>query len=270
MMRAHHDHPVIIARSLTKTFLSGEASVPALRGVSLDIRRGEVTLLRGPSGSGKTTLLSVFGCILSPDGGSLRIGMRNVLGLTEQERAAVRLQEIGFVFQGFNLFPTLRVWENVAIALDLRGMPRRAAKARAEEVLASVGLAEKCKSLPDELSGGQKQRVAIARAVAGDPTIVLADEPTAALDGESGAVVMRLLRDLAIRNDRAVVIVTHDERAAAYADRIVTMKDGAIALDQMSAASAGAMRREPAPAPAAEAADLETQETGSFLRLAAG
>ena len=123
-------------------------------------------------------------------------------------------------------------------------------------------------SLPDELSGGQKQRVAIARAVAGDPTIVLADEPTAALDGESGAVVMRLLRELAIKNDRAVVIVTHDERAAAYADRIVTMKDGAIALDQMSSASAGATRREPAPA--AEAVDRETQEDGPYLRLAAG
>jgi putative ABC transport system ATP-binding protein len=267
MTAVHNDHPVIIARSLTKTFLSGAASVPALRGVSLDIRRGEVTLLRGPSGSGKTTLLSVLGCILSPDGGSLRIGMRNVLGLTEQERAAVRLQEIGFVFQGFNLFPTLRVWENVAIALDLRGMPRRAAKARAEEVLASVGLADKCKSLPDELSGGQKQRVAIARAVAGDPTIVLADEPTAALDGESGAVVMRLLRGLAVQNGRAVVIVTHDERAAAYADRIVTMKDGDIALDQRSSATAGAVRQ---PEPAVESAGGEEQETSSYLRLAAG
>jgi putative ABC transport system ATP-binding protein len=268
MIAAHQDHPVIIARSLTKTYLSGAAGVAALRSVSLDIRRGEVTLLRGPSGSGKTTLLSVFGCILSPDGGSLRIGMRNVLGLTEQERAAVRLREIGFVFQGFNLFPTLRVWENVAIALDLRGMPRRAAKARAEQVLDRVGLADKRRSLPNELSGGQKQRVAIARAVAGDPTIVLADEPTAALDWENGASVLRLLRELAVDNGRAVVIVTHDERAAAFADRIVTMKDGAIALDQRAVATAGAMRREAAPA--ADPAGPNSDETGPYLRLAAG
>ena len=268
MTPAHLDHPVIIARSLTKTFLSGSASVPALRGISIDIRRGEVTLMRGPSGSGKTTLLSIFGCILSPDGGSLRIGTRNVLGLDEQERSGVRLNQIGFIFQGFNLFPTLRVWENVAIALDLRGVARRAAKAKAEEVLARVGLADKCRSMPSELSGGQKQRVAIARAVVGDPTIVLADEPTAALDWESGSSVMTLLRELAIQNGRAVVLVTHDERAAAYADRIVTMRDGTIASDEMAKASAGHVRVE-AP-PAALPAPAESRANAQHLRLAAG
>jgi putative ABC transport system ATP-binding protein len=269
MTPAHLDHPAIIARGLTKTFLSGEASVPALRGVSLDIRRGEVTLLRGPSGSGKTTLLSIFGCILSPDGGSLRIGKRNVLGLAEPERAEVRLNQIGFIFQGFNLFPTLRVWENVAIALDLRGVPRRAAKARAEEVLARVGLAEKCGSLPDQLSGGQKQRVAIARAVVGDPTIILADEPTAALDWESGSSVMALLRQLATESGRAVVIVTHDERATPYADRIVTMRDGVIAGDEMTKASAASGRViEAAALPGSSTA--EAQGGAQYLRLAAG
>jgi putative ABC transport system ATP-binding protein len=267
MTPAHLDHPAIIARALTKTFLSGEAAVPALRGVSIDIRRGEVTLLRGPSGSGKTTLLSIFGCILSPDGGSLRIGKRNVLGLAEPQRADVRLSQIGFIFQGFNLFPTLRVWENVAIALDLRGVARRDAKARAEEVLARVGLADKCRSLPDQLSGGQKQRVAIARAVVGDPAIVLADEPTAALDWESGSSVMALLRQLAIENGRAVVIVTHDERATAYADRIVTMRDGTIAADEMAKASAGDLRNEKAmPSAPAE----EPHVAAQYLRLAAG
>jgi putative ABC transport system ATP-binding protein len=267
MTPPHLDHPAIIARSLTKTFLSGEASVPALRGVSLDIRRGEVTLLRGPSGSGKTTLLSIFGCILTPDGGSLRIGKRNVLGLGEPERAEVRLGQIGFIFQGFNLFPTLRVWENVAIALDLRGVPRRAARTRAEEVLARVGLADKCGSLPDQLSGGQKQRVAIARAVVGDPAIVLADEPTAALDWESGSTVMTLLRELAIDNGRAVVIVTHDERATAFADRIVTMRDGAIATDVMAEPPAGKV----VSATAAPAATVEAEpHGGQYLRLAAG
>lgn len=268
MIAAQIDHPVIIARSLTKTYASGEAGVPALRGVSLDIRRGEVTLLRGPSGSGKTTLLSVFGCILSPDSGSLRIGTRSVLGLPEQELAQVRLNQIGFVFQGFNLFPTLRVWENVAIALDLRGMPRRLARARAEEVLESVGLADKRTALPEELSGGQKQRVAIARAIAGEPTLILADEPTAALDGENGAVVMHLLRRLAVENGRAVVIVTHDERAAAFADRIVTMKDGSIANDEAARATAGAVRLDPVPV--ADAAAHGALESGPYLRLAAG
>jgi putative ABC transport system ATP-binding protein len=267
MTPAHLDHPAIIARALTKTFLSGEAAVRALRGVSIDIRRGEVTLLRGPSGSGKTTLLSIFGCILSPDGGSLRIGTRNVLGLAEPARADVRLNQIGFIFQGFNLFPTLRVWENVAIALDLRGVPRRAAKVRAEEVLARVGLAEKCGSLPDQLSGGQKQRVAIARAVVGDPAIVLADEPTAALDWESGSSVMALLRQLATENGRAVVIVTHDERATSYADRIVTMRDGTIITDEMAKAPAGAVPNDSAtPAPVA----AEPQAGAQYLRLAAG
>ena len=264
MTPAHLDHPAIIARSLTKTFLSGEAAVPALRGVSLDIRRSEVTLLRGPSGSGKTTLLSVFGCILSPDGGSLRIGTRNVLGLPEADRAAVRLEQIGFIFQGFNLFPTLKVWENVAIALDLRGVPKRIAKEKAEAVLARVGLAEKCKSLPDQLSGGQKQRVAIARAVVGDPMIVLADEPTAALDWDSGSSVMSLLRELAVDNGRAVVIVTHDERAAAYADRIVVMRDGAIGSDEMAKKSHADV------APASPTAAAEPRAGVQHLRLATG
>lgn len=267
MTPPHLDHPAIIARSLTKTFPSGGGNVAALRGVSLDIRRGEVTLLRGPSGSGKTTLLSVFGCILSPDGGSLRIGTRNVLGLSEQERAGIRLDQIGFVFQGFNLFPTLRVWENVAIALDLRGVNRREAKEKAEAVLARVGLADKCKAMPDQLSGGQKQRVAIARAVVGDPMIVLADEPTAALDWDSGSAVMTLLRELAADNGRAVVIVTHDERATAYADRIVTMRDGAIAADEATKAVAGPRRPE---SPQAAVAAPVDSRTAPHLRLATG
>jgi putative ABC transport system ATP-binding protein len=267
MTPPHLDHPAIIARSLTKTFPSGGGNVAALRSVSLDIRRGEVTLLRGPSGSGKTTLLSIFGCILSPDGGSLRIGTRNVLGLSEPERAGVRLEQIGFVFQGFNLFPTLRVWENVAIALDLRGVKRREAKKRAEAVLARVGLAEKCTAMPDQLSGGQKQRVAIARAVVGEPMIVLADEPTAALDWDNGSSIMTLLRELAIDNGRAVVIVTHDERATAYADRIVTMRDGAVAADEAVRAVAGSIRSRNAPSAISPVGEPRAL---AQLRLAAG
>lgn len=221
--------PAIMARSLMKSYRSGRTNVRALRGVSLDIHRGQVTLLRGPSGSGKTTLLSVFGCILTPDSGDLQIGGENVLGLDERALAATRLHQIGFVFQSFNLFPTLRVWENVAIALDLRRVKRHEQKARALNVLGQVGLADKRDALPSELSGGQKQRVAIARAIVGDPTIILADEPTASLDSENGRSIVQLLRQLATRDGRAVVIVTHDERVAEFADRVVTMKDGIIA-----------------------------------------
>lgn len=221
--------PAIAARSLMKSYRSGRTNVRALRGVSLDIHHGQVTLLRGPSGSGKTTLLSVFGCILTPDAGDLQIGGENVLGLDERALAATRLRQIGFVFQSFNLFPTLRAWENVAIALDLQGVPRREQKARALSVLGQVGLADKRDALPSELSGGQKQRVAIARAIVGNPAIILADEPTASLDSENGRTIVQLLRQLATRDGRAVVIVTHDERVAEFADRIVTMKDGIIA-----------------------------------------
>jgi putative ABC transport system ATP-binding protein len=200
--------PAIVARSLMKTFPSGRISVRALRGVSVDVFSRQVTLLRGPSGSGKTTLLSVFGCILTPDAGDLNVGGEDVLGLGERGLAKLRLEKIGFVFQSFNLFPTLKAWENVAVALDLQDTPRREAKERAHEVLAKVGLADRSESFPAELSGGQNQRVAIARALVGNPAIVLADEPTAALDTENGRSVMELLRNLAIGDGRAVVITT--------------------------------------------------------------
>lgn len=223
--------PVIAARSLMKTFPSGRVSIRALRGVSVDIFPRQVTLLRGPSGSGKTTLLSAFGCILTPDSGDLHVGGEDVQGLNEQELSRTRLEKIGFVFQSFNLFPTLKAWENVAVALDLRGMPRRVAKERSLGVLGKVGLADRSESFPAELSGGQNQRVAIARALVGDPSIILADEPTAALDTENGRSVMELLRNLAVDEGRAVVIVTHDERAVEFSDRVLTMKDGTIISD---------------------------------------
>lgn len=223
--------PAISGRSLMKTFSSGRVSVRALRGVSVDIFPRQVTLLRGPSGSGKTTLLSVFGCILTPDAGDLHVGGENVLGLSERDLATLRLERIGFVFQSFNLFPALKAWENVAIALDLQGIPRRQAKQLALDVLGKVGLADRSDAFPGELSGGQSQRVAIARALVGNPPIVLADEPTAALDTENGRSVMELLRNMAIKDGRAVVIVTHDERAVEFSDRILTLKDGTIVAD---------------------------------------
>lgn len=227
--------PVAIqARSLSKSYHTGRASVRALRGVSLDVRYGEVTLLRGPSGSGKTTLLSVFGCILAPDAGDLWLDGQDVRGLDEQRMADFRLNHIGFVFQGFNLFPTLRAWENVAIALDLRRVKRREARARAFGILERLDIGNRAEFYPEELSGGQKQRVAVARAIVGEPPILLADEPTASLDGDTGRTILEILRTLASAENRAVVIVTHDERAVEFADRVVTLKDGIVVSDVAS------------------------------------
>ena len=186
-------------------------------------------MLMGPSGSGKTTLLSIMGCILTASSGSVRVAGREVVGLSEKQLPALRLEHIGFVFQGFNLFPTLTAGENVELMLDLKGVSAAKAKKRAQELLEQVGLGEKCDSFPADLSGGQKQRVAIARALAGDPGIILADEPTAALDSHTGRNVMKMMADLARKRNRAVVIVTHDSRVVNFADRIVRIEDGAIA-----------------------------------------
>ncbi len=222
---------VIAVRGVSKTYAQGEAAMRALDAVDLDVRAGELMLLMGPSGSGKTTLLSIMGCILRPSGGTLRILGRDVEALGERDLPRVRLDHIGFVFQGFNLFPTLTATQNVALALDLKGVPRRAARARALELLDQVGLGNKADAYPADLSGGQKQRIAIARAIAGDPPIVLADEPTAALDTHSGHAVMELLQRLAHDRARAVVIVTHDNRMLGYADRTVHIEDGRIVKD---------------------------------------
>jgi len=217
---------VIQIRDVVKHYGSGAGQVRALQGVDLDVRAGEVLALMGPSGSGKTTLLSIMGCILRATAGSVKIAGREMVGLPESEMPRVRLQHFGFIFQGFNLFPALTARENVEIALDLKRAPRRQARGRAEELLAGVGLAEKAGSHPADLSGGEKQRVAIARALAGDPPMILADEPTAALDSASGKTVMTILSSLAHQRARAVVIVTHDPRVLGYADRVVRMADG--------------------------------------------
>jgi putative ABC transport system ATP-binding protein len=221
--------PVIAVRQVTKTYAEGATGTLALRGVDLDVHAGELLMLMGPSGSGKTTLLSIMGCILTATSGSIRIAGREVTGLREKELPAIRLEHIGFVFQGFNLFPTLTAGENVELMLDLKGVSAASAKKRAQELLDQVGLGSKYASFPADLSGGQKQRVAIARALAGDPGIILADEPTAALDSHTGRNVMEMMSELAHKRGRAVVIVTHDSRVLSFADRIVKIEDGAIA-----------------------------------------
>ena len=220
---------VITVRQLTKKYDDGAAGTFALRSIDLDVHAGEVLMLIGPSGSGKTTLLSVMGCILTASSGSVRVAGTEVVGLSEKQLPPLRLAHIGFVFQGFNLFPTLTAGENVELMLDLKGIPVVNARKRAHELMEQVGLGQKYNAFPADLSGGQKQRIAIARALAGDPEIILADEPTAALDSHTGRTVMEMISDLAHRRGRAVVIVTHDSRVLGFADRIVKIEDGVIA-----------------------------------------
>lgn len=222
----------IEVKNLTKTFGRGETAVHALKAVDLDVDAGELLLLLGASGSGKTTLISIVGCILSATSGSCKINGLETVGLPNHRLPGVRLNNIGFIFQGFNLFPALNAQENVEIALDLKGVRGAQAKRRAAELLERVGLKDKLKANPADLSGGQKQRVAIARALAGEPKIILADEPTAALDSVSGKLIMDLLQELAHEQNRAVVVVTHDNRAFDYADRIVSIEDGQISPDE--------------------------------------
>jgi putative ABC transport system ATP-binding protein len=222
---------VIEAREATKIFSSGATGVTALDRVSLKVSSGEVVLLMGPSGSGKTTLLSVLGCILRPTSGTVLIRGKQASGLPERDLAAVRLAHIGFVFQSYNLFPTLRAAENIMVALDLKGVSGEPAKRAALAALDMVGLADKEKSMPADLSGGQKQRLAIARALALGPSIILADEPTAALDSVNGRLVISLMRDLAKSQGRAVIVVSHDNRILEFADRIVHIEDGKISGD---------------------------------------
>jgi putative ABC transport system ATP-binding protein len=220
--------PVASLRGVRMTYAAGAAEVRALEGVNFDARGGELVLLMGPSGSGKTTLLSILGCILTPSAGSVRIRGREVGGLRQSQLPEIRLRHVGFVFQGFNLLPALSARENVELPLGLMKASRGEMRRRALELLDAVGVAEKRDALPGELSGGQKQRVAIARALAGQPDMILADEPTAALDSRSGRGIMELLRDFGRRNERAVVVVTHDPRTLEFADRVVRMEDGRI------------------------------------------
>jgi len=230
---------VIRAKNLSKVYREGATELRALTDVSLDIHAGQLTLLMGPSGSGKTTLLSILGCILRATEGRLELLGENVSALPEKELPRVRREAIGFVFQGFNLFPSLTAAENVALALDVRGIGGATARKRAEELLVEVGLGERMHAFPADMSGGQKQRVAIARALAGDPPILLADEPTAALDSTSGRTVIELLKRLAGQHGRAVIMVTHDPRVLGYGDRILHLEDGRLSREE-SARAAGA------------------------------
>ncbi|MBU1210416.1 MAG: ABC transporter ATP-binding protein [Alphaproteobacteria bacterium] len=224
--------PLLVADNIVKVFGTGAGEVQVLKGVHLDLLPGELTLLMGPSGSGKTTLLSILGCILRQTRGDLEIAGTKTNKLSAEAMADLRRNHVGFVFQSYNLFPTLTAMENVMLALDVRGRLPADAPQRTKAALDAVGLSHRINTYPAKLSGGEKQRVAIARALAGSPSVMLADEPTAALDSENGQSVMQLMSDVSKDHSRAVLCVTHDHRILKYADRIIRIEDGVISTDE--------------------------------------
>jgi len=217
---------VVEGETLVMTYRSEAGSVQVLHGVSLHADRGEIVLVDGPSGSGKTTLLSILGGILTPTSGSVTIESTEITRLSRRERARMRLARLGFVFQGFNLLRALTAQENVELPLQALGLERAERERRAATLLERLGLGGKSERRPAQLSGGEQQRVAIARALAGEPALVLADEPTASLDSEAGAEVMKLLCELARERGAAVLIASHDHRISPFADRVVRLVDG--------------------------------------------
>jgi len=218
---------------VTKVFVTDEVETHALAGIHMEIKKGEYISIAGPSGCGKSTLLAILGLLDSPTDGSYTLNGRPVQSLKMSERARIRNREIGFVFQAFNLIGDLNVYENVELPLTYRGMPGSERKKRVQDALERVGMLHRVKHYPSQLSGGQQQRVAVARALAGDPSILLADEPTGNLDSANGEAVMDLLRELH-RGGATICIVTHDPRYARYADRSIHLFDGRIVEEQAS------------------------------------
>ena len=237
MPTVHPTHPprhavaartVLEATAVTKVFHEGREEVSVLNGVDIALAAGEIVALEGPSGSGKTTFLSILGCILTPTSGRVVVDGEEIDARRPGRLPAIRRRSIGFIFQQYNLFPALTALENVEYALNIKGVSGRAARERAEEALAAVDLVDRRRFLPRDLSGGQKQRVAIARALAGRPAVLLADEPTANLDSAVGAQILELFRALAKRENRGLLIVTHDPNVRTIADRVVKIRDGRI------------------------------------------
>jgi len=226
--------PAIEARDVTKTYGEGRLAVPVLHGISIAIARGEVVALEGPSGSGKTTLLCILGCLLTPSSGQITIDGQDVDPRRADRLWKVRRRSIGFVFQQFNLFPSLTAAQNIQYTLNLRGWSGRKARLEADRVLDQVGLGDRKAFRPRDLSGGQKQRVAVARALAGSAPLILADEPTGNLDSEAGAQVLGLFRSLAKVENRGLMIVTHDPTVRCIADRVVSIRDGRLSSGEAS------------------------------------
>jgi putative ABC transport system ATP-binding protein len=223
---------LIEVRGLRKIYMQDTLEVPVLSGIELSIGKGEVVALMGPSGSGKSTLLNVLGCLDRPTGGHYFLGGRDVSLLTRAEQAWVRLHYLGFIFQGFHLLPSASALENVALPLFYAGVGKKEREARAHELLSRVGLGERVDHRPNQLSGGQRQRVAIARALANKPRLLLADEPTGALDQHSGEEVLALLHELHDETGLSMLIVTHDAKVARTTKRVIVLRDGQIIRDQ--------------------------------------
>jgi len=226
---------LIQLQGVTKVFFTEEVETHALSGIHLEIQRGEYIAISGPSGCGKSTLLSILGLLDSPTEGSYVLNAKPVQSLTLSQRAKIRNREVGFIFQNFNLIGDLTVFENVELPLTYRGMKAAERKTRGNEALEKVGMAHRAKHLPSQLSGGQQQRVAVARALVGEPSILLADEPTGNLDSKNGEAVMDLLRNLH-RQGSTICMVTHDPRYAAHADRQVHLFDGRILEEKVEVA----------------------------------
>lgn len=237
----------LVAREVHKAFGVGPHLAPVLRGVSMEAARGETVFLVGPSGSGKTTLLSILGCILTPDRGSVQVLGQEIARMTTDQLTAFRRENLGFIFQSFNLFPTLSALDNVSLALTMRGVGLRSAQERASHLLNQVGLWHRRHSRPAKMSTGECQRVAVARALADDPAIVFADEPTASLDAENGQAVMKLLTRLVRERGGTLVVVTHDNRIFAYADRVLRLEDGCMAHEWVPTEGADAASPPTAP-----------------------
>ncbi len=214
--------------AVTKSYGSGQSIVRALRGIDLDVYQNELMMLVGPSGCGKTTLISIIAGVLDRDGGDCSVFGEDFSALSSGQRVRFRGRTIGFVFQSFNLIPTLTIAENIAVPLLLQGVKRREAMDRAREVLGKVGLAERWRESSSKLSGGQQQRVAICRAIVHGPRLIVCDEPTSALDHATGEKVMNLMREAAVGNGKSLIVVTHDSRIYSYADRIAMMDDGQV------------------------------------------
>ncbi len=221
---------VIDIENITKDYVMGEEIVRALRGVSLQIRRNEYLAVMGPSGSGKSTLMNMLGCLDTPTSGRYEFNGRNVAEMDDDELAAIRNREIGFVFQTFNLLPRATSLRNVELPLIYAGMDPEARQERATQALTDVGLGDRIQHKPNELSGGQRQRVAIARALVNNPSIILADEPTGNLDSKTGEEIMALLEDL-YRRGNTIILVTHERDIAAHARRTIHLRDGVIEMD---------------------------------------
>ncbi|MEY3175548.1 MAG: Macrolide export ATP-binding/permease protein MacB [Planctomycetota bacterium] len=218
----------VLCRGVTKEFGTGEAKVQALRGIDVDILYGQMTLLVGPSGCGKTTLISIMAGLLDPTAGEVSLLGQNRRSLSGSRLVRFRAENIGFVFQQYNLLPSLTAVENAAVPLLIRGVRRSEAIERAMGLMTEVGLRDRAFALPAQLSGGQQQRVAIARALVNEPRLLVCDEPTAALDAHAGRTVMNLIKRVTVRGDRAVIVVTHDNRVFDLGDRIIAMADGLV------------------------------------------